>query len=313
MPELPEVETVRRSIAAFIVNAPIIAVSVSHHKLRYPIPTNLHELLCGKCCIKVERRAKYLLLHLSQDPSEAKTIKETRDTQNTHSKCDEQNAQDSGAHDEKNSGTLIIHLGMSGRLLLLPQSAPTIKHEHVTITFADGNTLRFVDPRRFGALLWIAGNATAEQQHPALQNLGVEPLSSAFTAHHLYKLCQQPRRHISIKQLIMDNKTVVGVGNIYASEVLFLSGIKPQRKAATLSLQDCTRLVAAIKKILQHAIELGGTTIRDFVSGDGADGKFVQQLKVYGRAGMPCCKCKTALKTMRLGQRSTVYCPRCQK
>lgn len=301
MPELPEVETVRRSLASSILNIPIVDVVVHHPRLRYPIPENLRALLCETYFTKVTRRGKYLLLHT------ARTIGKI--TENVIGDCV-----------LRNNGAVLIHLGMSGKLLLQPQTTPLIKHEHVTLTFANGHSLRFIDPRRFGALLWTSLSAP-EKHHPILLSLGTEPLSAAFTAHYLYRLCQHHQRHrhhrqrarTTIKQLIMNGSNVVGVGNIYASEALFLSGIAPQRHAVTLSESECEYLVKAIKLVLRQAIKHGGTTIRDFVSGNGARGNFVYHLQVYGRAGEACYKCGTVLKMLRLGQRSTVYCSKCQK
>lgn len=275
MPELPEVETVCRSLENSLRGLTVTCFSINnpHLRLRYPIPPDLPAQLRGACFTQITRRAKYILLHFSTK-----------------------------------KGVLIVHLGMSGKLLLLSKDVPPFKHEHVTIFLSNDQTLRFIDPRRFGALLWGREDGNS---HPVLSNLGAEPLSSGFSARYLYAACQS-HRNVAIKQLIMDSKVVVGVGNIYASEALFVGGILPQRKASSLCLKECARLVAAIKHVLRASIKHGGTTIRDFVSGDGKAGNFVRCLKVYGRAGAPCLQCGEKLIALRLGQRSTVYCQKCQ-
>ena len=205
-------------------------------------------------------------------------------------------------------GTAIAHLGMSGSLRIVEKKSAPAKHDHVDWLLQSGQVLRFTDPRRFGALLW-----TEEpfDQHPLLKNLGPEPLSEYFTAELLFK--RSRKRKQSIKTLIMDSKIVVGVGNIYANEALFLSAIRPGRAAGSLSRNDCMRLVTEVKKVLDRAIKVGGTTLRDFVGGDGKPGYFQQSLFVYGREGEPCRRCSGILKQKRIAQRSTVYCSSCQK
>lgn len=205
------------------------------------------------------------------------------------------------------SGTLIAHLGMSGSLRLVEAGAPAEKHAHVDIELDSGLWLRYHDPRRFGALLWSA----EPLQHPLLQKLGPEPLSEAFDGERLYR-CAQGKR-LAVKPFIMDNAVVVGVGNIYASEALFAAGIDPRREAGSLSPEDCQRLTREIRTVLARAIESGGTTLRDFVGGDGKPGYFQQTLQVYGRGGQFCLVCGSTLQEIRLGQRASVYCPRCQR
>ncbi len=204
-------------------------------------------------------------------------------------------------------GTLIIHLGMSGSLRILEAQRPPQKHDHVDIVFSSGVTLRYTDPRRFGCLLWETGNIL---EHPLLIKLGPEPLESQFEVEYLFK--QSRKRIIPIKLFIMDSHTVVGVGNIYANEALFMAGINPNREAGSVSKKRYAVLVSTIKKVLTNAIEVGGTTLRDFTGSSGSPGYFKQSLKVYGRGGMPCVSCSKPLKEIRLGQRSTVYCPHCQ-
>lgn len=207
------------------------------------------------------------------------------------------------------AGTLICHLGMSGSLCLVAGDEPPGKHDHVDIELASGQLLRYRDPRRFGAMLW-AGDLELEG-HPLLARLGPEPLSDDFHAEYLYQRLQGRKQ--AIKPFIMDNAVVVGVGNIYASEALFAAGIDPRKAAGSLSKKRCALLAGEIKRVLAAAIEQGGTTLKDFVGGDGQPGYFQQQLFVYGRAGQPCLTCGSLLREVKLGQRSSVYCPGCQR
>jgi len=204
-------------------------------------------------------------------------------------------------------GTLLLHLGMSGSLRIIDGSLPAEKHDHVDIVLVDGLALRLTDPRRFGAVLWTRNDP---QQHELIDHLGPEPLSDAFNGEYL--LQRSRGRKGSIKQFIMDGKIVVGVGNIYASESLFLAGIHPKRLAGKVSRERMEKLAVAIKQVLAAAIEQGGTTLRDFVGGDGKPGYFAQQLNVYGREGEACRVCATPIKQVVQGQRSTFYCPHCQ-
>jgi formamidopyrimidine-DNA glycosylase len=270
MPELPEVETTRRGIAPHIEGNTVSDVIVRQSRLRWLIPRGLARKLSGHNIVGVSRRAKYLLLRFEH-------------------------------------GTLIMHLGMSGSLRIVPAGAAAAKHDHLDIVFKTRQVLRLTDPRRFGAVLWTEEEP---QRHELISHLGPEPLSEAFSGDYLYQ--QSRSRKSSIKQFIMDGKVVVGVGNIYASESLFLAGIHPKRIAGKVSHERLERLAAAIKQVLAAAIEQGGTTLRDFVGGDGKPGYFAQQLNVYGREGEPCRQCATPIKQLTLGQRSTYYCPRCQ-
>ena len=271
MPELPEVETIMRGLAPYILGAKIDKAISRCIKLRWPIPENLNELVSGKTISDISRRGKYMLLRVE-------------------------------------TGTLIIHLGMSGRLCFLKAPRPVQKHDHVDIIFSHDAVLCYTDPRRFGAVLWTAENP---ETHPLLINLGVEPLSDKFTAEYLFK-CTANRR-VPVKPMIMAGKIVVGVGNIYAAEALFLSGINPALPANQLTLKQCERLVAMIKQVLEFAITQGGTTLKDFVNSDGLPGYFSQKLNVYGRGGLPCVVCKKPLTTCVLGQRATVFCDHCQR
>ncbi len=205
-------------------------------------------------------------------------------------------------------GTLLLHLGMSGSLRIIEAGTPAEKHDHLDIVFSNGKALRLTDPRRFGAVLWTK---EAPEEHELLSRLGPEPLGEAFNGERLYHLSRS--RKGSIKQFIMDGKIVVGVGNIYASEALFLAGINPKTVAGRVSRARMERLATAIRQVLAAAIEQGGTTLRDFVGGDGKPGYFAQQLNVYGREGEPCHHCGTRIKQLTQGQRSSYYCPRCQR
>lgn len=204
-------------------------------------------------------------------------------------------------------GTAILHLGMSGNLRVLPAGTPPAKHDHVDIELANGKVLRFHDPRRFGAFLWTFDDP---YQHPLLKTLGPEPLSTAFTTDYLVSRARKTQSYI--KPWIMDSHVVVGVGNIYANESLFMAHLHPQRRAFTLTESEIGLWVQMIRHVLQKSITQGGTTLRDFMHSDGKPGYFAQELMVYGRAGLPCPQCGHPLEELRLAQRSTVYCPVCQ-
>lgn len=205
------------------------------------------------------------------------------------------------------AGTFILHLGMSGRLRILDEDVPFKKHDHVDILFGNHKVLRFTDPRRFGALLWTPDEVS---EHVLLKNLGPEPLTGAFSGKYLWG--KSRGRKAPVKSFIMDSKVVVGVGNIYAAEALFAAKIPPKLAAGKLTEARYDALAVEIKKILKSAIKQGGTTLKDFSNSEGKPGYFSVHLKVYGRCGLPCENCGTALKEIRLGQRSTVYCPKCQ-
>jgi formamidopyrimidine-DNA glycosylase len=276
VPELPEVETTRRGLAAHLTGLTISDVIIRNAKLRWPIPQDMPELLRGCTIVSLKRRAKYLLM-------------------------------DCG------SGTLILHLGMSGSLRILPANSAPQKHDHFDLTLGNGTLMRLRDPRRFGAVLWHTGDPAS---HPLLASLGPEPLANDLPAHNFDAryLHQATRgRSISIKQCIMDSHIVVGVGNIYANEALFRAGIKPQLAASKLTLPRCAKLVAEIRATLAEAIELGGSSLRDFVNTSGEAGYFQQHYWVYGRSGKPCRRCGSLIKPIRQGQRSSFYCGRCQK
>jgi formamidopyrimidine-DNA glycosylase len=205
------------------------------------------------------------------------------------------------------AGTAILHLGMSGSLRLLPVGSPAGKHDHVDLELANGYCLRLTDPRRFGALLWTREDPL---QHALLKDLGPEPLSDAFDGDCLLRRARG--RKVAVKALLMDSRMVAGVGNIYANEALFLAGIHPARAAGRIGLARYQRLAACVQQVLRESLAQGGTTLRDFVNGDGQPGYFSLYLRVYGKGGQPCPLCGATLKEIRQGQRSTVYCPRCQ-
>lgn len=208
---------------------------------------------------------------------------------------------------ETEKGTIIIHLGMSGSLRVLDSCVTAEKHDHVDIVLDSGKCLRLNDPRRFGSVLWQEGDVFA---HKLLARLGPEPLTDAFTAQALFDGSRQ--RKTAVKTFLMDNHNVVGVGNIYANEALFTAGISPKLAAGSVSLQRYKVLVDAVKDVLARAIEQGGTTLKDFTQSDGKPGYFVQELQVYGKAGKPCPQCGAVLKSVKIGQRNTVYCSECQ-
>ncbi|WP_303908839.1 bifunctional DNA-formamidopyrimidine glycosylase/DNA-(apurinic or apyrimidinic site) lyase [Thiohalomonas denitrificans] len=205
-------------------------------------------------------------------------------------------------------GSMILHLGMSGSLRVLEVPLAPGRHDHVDLVFAEGLRLRLTDPRRFGALLWTNG---PPESHKLLAGLGPEPLSDAFDGDYLFR--RSRGRRIPVKAFLMDAKVVVGVGNIYANEALFMAGIRPERAAGGISRARYLRLAEQVRSILEQAIIQGGTTLRDFTDSQGRPGYFSQSLAVYGRGGLPCPACGAQLREVRLGQRSTVFCPRCQR
>ncbi|MDP1559028.1 MAG: bifunctional DNA-formamidopyrimidine glycosylase/DNA-(apurinic or apyrimidinic site) lyase [Nitrosomonas sp.] len=275
MPELPEVETTRRGIEPYLTGHHITGVIIRNPSLRWPIPSHLGKTLIGLKIHNVARRAKYLLID-----------------------CGE--------------GTLILHLGMSGSLRLLTatmqqQTSPQ-KHDHFDLILDNGTVLRLKDPRRFGAVLWQIDDIMA---HPLLANLGPEPLTTTFNESLLHEKTRGCRANIKV--MLMNNRIVVGIGNIYANEALFRAGINPKVAAGRIGLNRYKRLVRAVKEILVLAIEAGGSSLRDFVNSDGNPGYFQQQYWVYGRAGQPCRKCGAIIRQIKQGQRSSFYCPKCQR
>ncbi len=270
MPELPEVETTLRGIAPHIVNQTIKAVIVRQPQLRWPVPDHLHETLSGQTVKSVTRRAKYLLFATG-------------------------------------TGTVIVHLGMSGSLRVLTDEKPPEKHDHIDIVLKNGVLVRYNDPRRFGTLLWTV---EPPGQHDLLKTLGPEPLQLEFDGKYLYQTAKA--RKTPVKSFIMDSHVVVGVGNIYANEALFMAGLRPTRCAGRIALERYGLLADCIKSVLQSAIAQGGTTLRNFVNESGNPGYFKQQLAVYGRGALPCKHCFTPLEEIRISNRTTVFCRHCQ-
>ena len=274
MPELPEVETTLRGIRPRLEGRRIDHLLVREPRLRQPIPPETAALVAGQTVGSLSRRSKYLLIGLDR-------------------------------------GSLILHLGMSGSLRVVDAESPPKRHDHVDLALSDGHCLRFHDPRRFGLLLWSEDSPElAGLRHPLLSRLGPEPLDAAFDGGHLYRLSRQ--RRVAVKSFLMDAAVVVGIGNIYANESLFLARIHPARACHRIGLDRYGRLVEVVRAVLQASITQGGTTLRDFVKDDGNPGYFAQSLRVYGRAGEPCVQCGTPLRQQRIGQRSSFYCPRCQ-
>ncbi|AJK47772.1 bifunctional DNA-formamidopyrimidine glycosylase/DNA-(apurinic or apyrimidinic site) lyase [Burkholderia plantarii] len=275
MPELPEVEVTRRGIEPFVTGRRVRRVDVRTAMLRWPVPDNLAAALEAREVLRVERRGKYLLF-------------------------------------EVDAGWFIVHLGMTGTLRVLPGGEPpeAKKHDHIDWVF-DECVLRFRDPRRFGAVLWHAREDGDIHLHPLLTSLGVEPFSPLFTPELLYRRTRG--RTVSVKQALLAGDIVVGVGNIYASESLFRAGIRPTTAAGRVSLPRYERLAEAVRATLADAIERGGSTLRDFVGSDGESGYFQLDCFVYDRAGEPCRVCGTPIRQIVQGQRSTYFCPNCQR
>lgn len=273
MPELPEVEVTRRGVAPHLEGQTVTGVVVRRAGLRWPFPAGLAEKLCGSPVMQAGRRGKYLLLEFGH-------------------------------------GTLILHLGMSGHLRILPNPTPPEKHDHFDLVVGS-QLMRLTDPRRFGAVLWHPREEGDVNNHVLLRKLGVEPLEAGFSAALLYR--QTRNRTAPIKQVLLAGDIVVGVGNIYASESLFRAGINPTTQARRISLARYEKLASAIRDILAAAILQGGSTLRDFVGANGQAGYFQQSYFVYDRGGLACRTCAATVRQIRQGQRSTFYCVNCQK
>jgi formamidopyrimidine-DNA glycosylase len=271
MPELPEVETTCRGIAPYLCGARIDEAVLRNPDLRWPVPASMPKTLKKRVIHSVTRRAKYILVEV------------------------------------EGGGHLMIHLGMSGSLRLVPCKTPPDKHDHFDLVLNTGYVLRYRDPRRFGSIHWYTHSPG---HHPLLRGLGPEPLSPVFNADYLYD--KSRHRIQAVKSFIMDSRIVAGVGNIYANEALFDSGIRPGVRAGRLSRDRCIDLAGSIKRVLDAAITMGGTTLRDFVGGDGSPGYFQQSLNVYGRSNLPCRVCRQIIQVKVIGQRASYYCRSCQ-
>lgn len=271
MPELPEVETSVRGVSPYLVGQTIAHIIVRQKQLRWLVSDELSQMRGAKI-LTIYRRAKYLIIHTDR-------------------------------------GDILIHLGMSGSLGILSNANPKEvgKHDHVDLVTQHGVILRYNDPRKFGAWLWVE----KAEQADLLAKLGPEPLSDQFTADYLYQ--QSRNKTVAVKNFIMNNAVVVGVGNIYACESLFLAGIHPELAAQNLKPKQCERLVTVIKDVLNKAIIQGGTTLKDFIQPDGKPGYFAQVLQVYGRKGQACNECGATIEAKVIGQRNSFYCPKCQR
>jgi len=269
MPELPEVETTRRGLEPLIVDRKIISIHIYKEKLRWEIPKHLVDTLKNQTIQKISRRAKYLLVDFSD-------------------------------------GQLVMHLGMTGSISVVPDVEPLKKHHHFELKLNNKTSMRFHDPRRFGSILW----QKHDEQLSLLKKLGPEPLSYEFDENSLFNSSIGKTKNI--KTFIMDNHVVVGVGNIYASESLFQAGISPKREAGKTSKKRYKILVKCIKEVLTESINNGGTTLNDFSNVDGEAGYFYQILSVYDRKDMPCRRCSSKIKKIVQNQRATYYCPKCQ-
>lgn len=271
MPELPEVETTRRGLAPLVERRPVACIEVRQRQLRWAVAEEIEDL-AGSAVRDLQRRAKWLIWRFDH-------------------------------------GSLLWHLGMSGSFRAWTDAPAPRRHDHIDVTIQDGHTIRYTDPRRFGAVLWQPGNDP--EIHPRLSGLGPEPLSDRFDGERLWRISRGRRG--SVKQFIMDATVVVGVGNIYAAEALFAAGIHPRRAAGRVARARYEVLAEAIRQTLGRAIDVGGTSLRDFTVGDGTPGYFGQELQVYGKAAQPCPQCGRTLKGAVIGQRATVWCPGCQR
>ena len=274
MPELPEVETTRVGLLPKLVGRRIQRVIVRDARLRWPIPADIGTELKGRVVRDVLRRGKYLIWDVGSDTQ---------------------------------GGFLLCHLGMSGSMFALPVGRAPDKHDHVDLLLDDKSIIRYHDPRRFGAILWIPGKTPS---HALLDNLGPEPLGQEFSGEYLFQ--HSRGRSLSVKEYIMNAHIVVGVGNIYASESLFGAGIRPTTAAGRISKGRYDALAGAIRKTLSDAIAAGGSSLRDYVQADGQSGYFQLKAMVYDRAGKQCHRCDGTIRAIRQGQRSTFFCPRCQ-
>jgi formamidopyrimidine-DNA glycosylase len=277
MPELPEVEVTRLGIAPHLIGRKISAVKVIDGRLRWPVPPKLASILQDQQVHSIERRGKYLLMELD-------------------------------------TGYLLLHLGMTGTLRVLPASDALKTHDRVTLEFGKFS-LRLHDPRKFGAVLWHANSKGPIEEYALLKKLGTEPFSPEFAGDlggHILYACSRGRS-IAVKQFLLAGQAVVGVGNIYCSESLFEAKIHPAKAAGKLTRPECMRLANAVRLILKKAITAGGSSLKDFVNSEGNPGYFMMQTKVYDRKDLPCKVCKTPIKQIVQGQRSTYFCPQCQK
>ena len=272
MPELPEVETLKQALTPLVLNKRLSELNFLRKNLRFPIPaTKIRKGLINQTVAKITRRGKYILLHAPD-------------------------------------GALLIHLGMSGRFTQAPSMKPLEKHTHAVFKFDPEVFLHYIDPRRFGCLLWVPSN----QEHPLLNGIGPDPLGKEITADEM-KLLAKNCKKISIKNFLMDSKRIAGVGNIYACETLFAAKISPKKPARRINSSQWTLLLSMLRDILQKSIAAGGTTLRDFYNTDGSQGYYKFSLAVYGKESEPCLVCGEPIKRIIQSARSTFYCKKCQK
>jgi formamidopyrimidine-DNA glycosylase len=270
MPELPEVETTRRGLLPHVVGRRIRDVIVREPRLRWPVPADLGRRVKGERITEIRRRGKYLLFEVGE-------------------------------------GHVLVHLGMSGNLSLVPTGSPPRRHDHVDLALEGDSTLRLTDPRRFGAVLWVKRPET----HVLLKGLGIEPFDGGFGGEHLHRLAKG--RRVPVKLFLMNAHVVTGIGNIYANEALFAAGVHPSRAAGRISRERWDGLAEAILRTLERALAAGGSTLRDFVGGDGRPGYFQNEYAVYGREGRPCPACHAPIRATRHAGRATYFCASCQR
>ena len=271
MPELPEVEITCRGLRPHLVGRRIAALEVRESRLRWPVSKDLATRVAGQRIMQLRRRGKYLIFELER-------------------------------------GALIVHLGMSGALRIVPAASTPQKHDHLDWLIEGGGRLRFTDPRRFGSVHFVLD---APEKHALLAALGPEPLSPEFTAAGLHRASRS--RRVSIKEFLMNGRIVVGVGNIYANESLYHAGIDPRMNAGRVSLRRYVDLVSAVRVTLDAALKAGGSSLRDWLQADGGSGYFQQHYFVYARAGEPCRRCATHIREIRQGSRASFFCPTCQR
>jgi len=309
MPELPEVETTRRGLARLLVGQRIRTAVVRNRALRQPVPRMLPRLLAGATISGVARRGKYLLIACCRSEVTPEAGAPLRAGMRPGESAQAADREMPDARIRMNrGGTLVLHLGMSGRLWVIDDATLPGPHDHFDLVLENSTVVRLRDPRRFGLVLWREGAAL---DRAPLAGIGPEPLGPEFDGAELYRATR--RRRAAIKLVLMNSRTVAGIGNIYANEALFRAGISPRIAARRVGRSRCELLVNAVKQTLELAIEAGGSSLRDYVGSDGMAGNFQSQFMVYDRAGRPCPRCGTAIRGIRQGQRSTFYCPKCQR
>lgn len=276
MPELPEVEVIKRGLHPHLIDQTIIEVAYNKKPLRTPVDIiKIRKEIVHNPIIDIRRRAKYILLQMG------------------------------------NGAILVIHLGMTGNLGIFPEERPLSKHDHIQWTLNNGNQLRYNDIRRFGSIQTLSASETINCEETIFKTSGPEPFDEGFTAHYLHKLAKG--RNVTVKQFIMNSQIVVGIGNIYANESLFRAGIRPDRPIKSIKLKQWAALIETIKKVLIHAIECGGSTISDFLNAAQEHGYFQMNFRVYGKEGAPCPNCTSPLQKSKIGGRASFYCKNCQQ